>query len=332
MAVELPMLRLNSYEMQYTAEHIVDYYDAPPTDIIFMGTSLALNAFDPQVIETEIAQKTGARVHALNLGIAGGTVDVHYLVLKNIITDAKKPAIIVYGLTDTDIGRLPNDQVTGFRYAERLLRPDDFALYSGHTLPQKLAFATNLLCPFCRDHLLLRNAIEALTNPDYSAYAYMHPGSQHRERAANGFHAAEAGEHYPGDVAPFFYSFRDQRPVLHFDAPERAGIDRFINLAQARNIQVVLVNPPTTAAVLNDWGDPSLLARFQQAAQEIAADHGVPLLDLYEKGPTLVPDDGWWDPQHLNKGGAAIVSRVVADQVLVDLFQNRQNGAPAGGQ
>jgi lysophospholipase L1-like esterase len=92
------------------------------------------------------------------------------------------------------------------------------------------------------------------------------------------------------------------------------------------------VNPPTTAAVLNDWGDPSLLARFQQAAQEIAADHGVPLLDLYEKGPTLVPDDGWWDPQHLNKGGAAIVSRVVADQVLVDLFQNRQNGAPAGGQ
>jgi len=102
------MLYIVRYDQQHTSARIVEYLQAPSPDVMFMGTSRALSGFDPNVVEQEIQSLTGTKISAHNMALTGGTIEIHYLILKNIVRDDKKPKVIVYGLTDSEFYPIPS--------------------------------------------------------------------------------------------------------------------------------------------------------------------------------------------------------------------------------
>src|SRR5712692_10286463 len=80
-------LRLTTYDWQFTAARIANYYDASRSDVLFMGTSRTTLGFNPSIADEEIKRLTGESLGTLNLGLTGGAIDINYLILKNVISD-----------------------------------------------------------------------------------------------------------------------------------------------------------------------------------------------------------------------------------------------------
>jgi hypothetical protein len=314
------MLWVVRYDQQHTAARIVEYYAAPPPDIIFMGTSRALSGFDPTVVEQEIESQTGVHTYAHNMGLTGGTIEIHYLMLKNIIRDDKKPKVIVYGLTDSEFVPVPVSPVDYLPYTNVLLRPDDFWKFSGNTIESKIAFWVKQILPIYRDRRILMDALSIAFNPYDPAHKYFAPGPDHKDPSSNGFIPGSGDAR--ATASWLDENRREYAPILggfKFDYTRLDTLDKFIDLADSRGIKVVLVTMPVDAELRKLWDNDQRIDEFRAALQVVAGEHGVPLLDLY-RGWDGFPEDGLWDYHHLNEVGAGAVSKLVADTELVPLF------------
>ena len=327
---EPSVMRVAMYDFQFLPERIVDYEQAPHPDVIFMGSSIGLSGFDPGVAAQEIASRDHVRVHALNLSIAGDTMDLNYLVLKNIIRDSAKPRVIVYGLGEFEIEQGMQTLEANHPYAPLLMRPDDLALYGGDTVQDKVSFLLKTLCPIYRDHDLIRNALSIAFNPDDPAHRFYAPGPFHRDPPRDGFLALPANKHSPeSENTNIRLWYGNNLQTYTFGSLGLQRLQAFLGLARARHIQVVLVNMPTTRAVLSMWKDPGAIQKYVALVRTVARANHVPLLDLYQNGYRVIGDRGFWDLHHLNQAGADTLTRMVSKQYLVRLFGAHARGNSA---
>jgi hypothetical protein len=321
--LEPHFLRVVAYDRQFTAAHVFEYRTAPRPDILLMGMSRVAVGLDTDVIEEEIAQATGARVRVLNLGIAAGTIDLQYLVLKNVIRPDRQPSVIVYGISEGELNSLLSrpgrSAASRLPYYSLLLRPDDFRLYSGSTLDEKASFALKQLLPLYRDRELIRNALSIEFNPDDPAHASYAPGPGHWTPPPNGFRPIAHGS---GTAADIEHARREYASLRRFQfaGPQLDRLRDFIALAIARGIKVVLVNMPVTPLHRSFWGDPQLMQQYLSLVGEVAREFGVPLLDLYAAGDGEIPPEYYFDTHHLDEMGAAILSRLLSRRHLVQMF------------
>ena len=322
--LEPHFLRVVTYDRQFTAAHVFGYRAAPPPDIVLMGMSRVAVGLDPAILEEEVFLSTGTRVKALNLGIAGGTIDLQYLVLKNVIRPDAPPPVIVYGLSEGELNSLlarPGETVASrLPYYSLLLRPDDFHLYGGATLDKKVRFVLERLAPIYRDHELIRNALSIQFNPDNPSHRYYAPGPEHWTQAANGFRPLAHGVGTPADIEHARREYAAALPAFRFRGPQLDRLHDFLGLARARGIRVVLVNMPVTPLHRSFWGRPALMQEYLGLVREVAQQHRVPLLDLYADADASIPPDDFFDTHHLDERGAEILSRLVARRCLVSLF------------
>jgi hypothetical protein len=320
--LEPHFLNVVSFDMQYGIPKISDYYRSPRADVVFMGSSLALNGFDPVVAEREIEAATGARVRALNLGIAGSAIDLNYLILKNVIRDDKKPAVIVYGMADFELNS--KETLSQQPYTPILLRWDDYPKYAGVSFGQRADFVLKRLLPLYRDRTLTKRALNAEFNPDDPLHKWYAPGPHQRTRAPNGFFTRPAGtQAAPADLAGM--KVRNHKRLAHFDVA-RIRIETFasfFDLAKQRGIKVVLVNMPVTPAERSCWSREDDMERYLHAVGELASRGGIPLVDLYKSSGDYIPADGFLDLYHLNQTGATILTTLVARERMSGYFPDQ---------
>jgi hypothetical protein len=313
-------LRVATYDHQHTSARMVDYQQGARPDVVFMGTSRALSGFNPAVAEAEIERLTGRRVNTRNMALTGGVVEIQYLILKNIIRDDKKPAVIVYGLGELDITPQQRSPLEYLPYTNRLLRPDDYWRFSGETLDSKIDFWVDRAFPLYRDRQLIVNSLNIAFNPADPAHKFYAPGPDHRDPAPDGFIPGSGNTRAP--AAQLEQNRAEYTPILsnyQLDYQRLQLFHELITLAERRGIAVVLVNMPVDAPFRRLWESEERMDQYQAAVEVLANDHRVPLLDLY-RGTDGFPADGFWDWHHLNETGAEAVTRLVSEQYLAPIF------------
>jgi len=300
------------YDKQYNLTRLVDYYNAPRPEIMFMGSSRVLSGLNPVVAAQELEQAGLGKRAILNLAVTGSSIDLNYLILKNIIKDDKKPAMIVYGITETEFnsGRAMFDYDEYFALAERL---DDFGNYSGDNLTKKVSFVLKQLLPLYRDHDILRLAFNIQFNPgDAYHKSYLSGPQQWKPDPGGYFSYYPTGVYLPPDARI--------KPLLQNYQYQGYRLDRlhdFLKLAKARDIKVLLVNMPVLPATIAMWPGPAELATYYKFLQEQARQFELPYLDLYQ-GEKFLTEADFWDSSHLNEQGAEKLTRLVTRQLLLE--------------
>lgn len=336
--VNLLVARLETYflgvsmlDKQYTAARAI-YYTAtePRANIVYMGSSRASTGFRATQTAQEIAQQDGVFVRVANLGVTGSSVELSYLLLKNILTGEKQPDVIVYGLSEFELNsRLKN--ADGGYFAARLpaytnaLRPDDFSLYSGQTPEQKVSFLLKQASPLYRDHDLIRTALSIRFNPDNPLHQNYLLGSslttqilQEGSTPPSEVHASQADlEQVRKDYSEFLLQ------SYQFEGHQLDFLHDFLSLAKARGIKVILVNMPVSPLHLTFWNTPEERRRYVQMVQGIAQEFDVPLLDLYEQSEQYIPADGYLETHHLNLKGANALTHLVVQRYLADEYKQQ---------
>jgi hypothetical protein len=331
--LEPHFIRVATHDRQFTAVRVLEYRDAPRPDVLLMGMSRVAVGLDPDVLEEEIAQAAGSRVRVLNLGIAAGTIDLQYLVLKNVIPADRQPAVIVYGLSEGELNSLlggpSRSPASRLPYYALLLRPDDFRLYAGPALDDKVSFLLKQAVPLYRDRELVRDALSIQFNPDDPSHRFYAPGPEHWTPPPNGFRPIAHGTGTTADVEFARREYGSSLQQFAFSGPQADRLRDFIALAQARGIKVVLVNMPVTPLHRTFWGRPELVESYLRLVRGVAREFGVPLLDLYTAGDTSISPQYYFDTHHLDEVGAAILSRMLGREYLARMFAGSASLPPA---
>jgi hypothetical protein len=294
----------------FLAEVVDNYFSAPRADILFMGSSRVEFGLNPALFEQEYTLRTGQHIRALNLGMGGGNIDAEYLLLKNVVSDAKKPATIIYGLTEIELYALAPG--TRLAYMSTLLRPGDASLVAPPDL--RNAYTAdgwlNTLSPLYRDRDLIRNALSMRFDPLYSSRMN---GPTYWNPPSSGFPSLPEG--YIADAKTWQAEQANYEPKLYDWQTGGLGVaslHAFLDLAKARGIQVILVDMPVSPLQLSWWG-PGRLQVYLRDVSSLAESSGVPLIDLYADPSSMFPQDRFIDTNHLNKEGSTILTTFVAD-------------------
>jgi hypothetical protein len=326
-ASERPLLRLVRYQFAPTAAPIIVYEDAAPPDVLFMGSSRAAFGFDPAIAESEVEARTGARIRALNIAIVGGATDMNYLIVKNVLEDGKRPSLIVYGLAEFELMRVPGYKPCTFPYFALLLRWDDIAFCSNPDLNDRLSFLMEQLSPLYRDRELIRSALSIWLNPD-DVFSRLYTSGSGRVTLRNDGFATWPPNYVVTDQiqAATRAGILAYLKQFQFDPERAARLEDFLALAHQRGIDVLLVNMPVPPEFLELWDSAESLNRFEAAVERIAQSHATPLVDLYaNRAHGRVPAGDFIDLHHLSPAGAAIVTRLVADEYLTSRYQFAAN-------
>ena len=314
------LLDVVSADRQFGIARIADHALLPRADVVFMGSSLALNGLDPRVAEREIERATGARVRVLNLAIAGSAIDLNFLVLKNIIDDARKPRVIVYGLADFEMGGRETFSTQPF--SSSLFRLDDFRRYGGGTWRGKAGFLLDRFLPACKNAPLARAALGVCCDDLNPSHEGWQSGATQERRDAHGFFSRPAAYRAAAsDLGAMQH--RNKKRLANFSPSESRlrDLGAFLDNARGRGIEVVLVIMPVTDAELACWPDEKTRNDFLEAVRQTAASRrGVVVEDFYTNAVTAIPDESFVDLYHLNQAGASTLTRLVARKNLAPLF------------
>jgi hypothetical protein len=300
---------------QYTLARLGGLLEGPRLDVAFVGSSPVLNGFDPSFVERQVAEETGARIRAGNLAVTGIYADVVYLVLKNVIPQQKVPRVIVYGLREIELVAGVSNRGT-IPYVPTALRLDDFSRYARETATERLDFVLGGMVPLYRDQQLLRNALSIVFDPGDPFYRRYRKGGSAPEFQA--WNPIPPGWKAPDpNVSRAVYGRVLRWP--HFDSPLIERFAESLRVARARGSDVVVVNMPVSTVHRGYWTTPGDLRSYRQLVQRIAAEEGASLLDLYDP-EGLIPEEAFYDTNHLTKAGAEILMRELVRRELAKRF------------
>lgn len=320
-AFEPRLYRLAAFDRQYTVARVADYAEFPGTpDVVFMGDSRALSGFAPAVADAELSQALGRPVTTFNLSMTGARLNLAYLALKNMISDDRKPAVVVLGLSEFAFFPLPMDDRTlteRFPLASTILRWDD-AEFAEPGVAGRGRFVLRNLLPLYRDGPLLRRALSVAFNPADPAHKW-YSGPTRWEWSRDGSYIPGSGVRNPtvDDARNTFYNALQQFTV---STESIDTLERFLELAEERRIRVVVVNMPVSDVHKGWWRSPAAMAEYRERAREVTARHGTSYLDAYDSLERQIPQEYFWDPSHLNLDGATVLTRRVSRQHLAPLL------------
>lgn len=322
-ASESALLRIARYQFEPTAAPIIVYEDAPRPDVLFMGSSRAAFGLDPAVAESEVARMTGVSIRVLNIGIVGGATDMNYLILKNIIDDAKRPKLIVYGLSEFELMRVPGYQPCKFPYFALLLRWDDFGFCSQTGVDDRLSFILDEVAPMYRDRELIRGALSLSLNPD-DVFSQLYTSDRGRITLRDDGFATWPPNYRVDDRQQAATRAGILAYLRHFELdPDRvARMDEFLALARQRGIDVLLIDMPVPPEFLQLWDDTDSMNRFTSEVRAVAQARAITLVDFYANlADGQVPPRAFIDLHHLSPDGAAAVTRLIVNDYVAKRFQ-----------
>jgi hypothetical protein len=303
------LLRLTDYREQGGAAQLAVYYDSPRSNVLLMGSSRARCGLDAGVMHDRLSKIAGREVSVLQLSTAGGPVPLYYLFFKNIVSDQKKPDVIVYGLAEAELNSSNYQTSVYARNAGFLMHFDDVSKFSSGSPNNRALFLFRQVFPLYRDRDLVRGALSTRFNPYDPSHRRYLQGKPPRDPCFSGGIAPDESR----STYPLMDKFQLQGPSLD-------RLRDFLALAAARDVKVVLVNMPVMPSHLKFWASDMQRKRYRDTVRAVAEEYGVSLLDVYENEEGEIPRNGFFDSDHLNPKGAAVLSRLIANRYLAPLY------------
>lgn len=254
-------------------------------DVLVIGSSRALQGFDPQALQLGLAIDGLPGISAYNFSINGATAQVLSFVLRQLLTPDQLPKMVVWPVGSRALNSGRFDRT----FAEILQSPGYAAVKSNR-----------------RPSL---SANEAGNRSDVPANAVTVPVSP---IDANGFWAIDTRfdpNRYYRQFPRVLGRYDDAYRSFNLTGVQTVSFEAIASFLRSRNIPLVVVNLPLSS----DYLDATRLQyerQFQQFLQRQARTQGFTLVDMLEqwRGQNAF----FADPSHLNRYGAAAVAHQLA--------------------
>ena len=296
----LPAPSIGSSHEQFEVQlYLLEKYAAAdPIDCFFLGSSMVWRGIDPARFADAYAAQTGESLRCFVLGVNALTAS-GAAILAGYVVNTYHPRLLIYGVSPRDFNRA----VTVQGFAARQFNTLDWLRYrrgtfnvTGWLFDHSAAFGYAYfyrawMLPDFPEQVQSRRERENSTHADgYSPYweTLTWPVSGHEKQRMN-------------------LIYRQYTPVLdELDAVRQI-------VALRGQTQVILVEVPQHEDVITKLIGSEAYALFNSQIDEITT----PARVLY--WPTtllgLIPDEGWYNLNHLNDTGAQIFSRWLGEQV-----------------
>ena len=132
-----------------------------------LGSSRVQAGLSPSLLMNRAEAALGRRPRVLNLGLAGGTPQSNYWLLKNIIRADQPPALIIYGASEYELN--PNGPLGPDTNAAELARLADYRQAFPDPLGNvdgQLGFLLGRVWQLARYHGALHDTLADFVTPD----------------------------------------------------------------------------------------------------------------------------------------------------------------------
>jgi hypothetical protein len=251
-----------------------------PVDIAFLGSSHTINAIDDHQVETILEEK---KLRVLNLGYCRLGRNMDYALLKELLL-SKKPKLVVLEITETE-NRYSHPIFPYIATQKDVLLP---ALFFNRDVVKDaytaMAFKTELI----QEQLFQNNPSPAI---DLHAYGFAgHADTASKELLTKFFKERHLPEKKQSSLEHAFYM-----------AFPKAYLKKTVQLCKENKIRICFLYLPAFGT-----------SRSIPSEMELYKTYGTVLIP-----PSTIFDNtsNWFDENHLNKNGTAILSQWLGEQL-----------------
>ena len=300
-----------------------------------------------QHMEDLLVRDLGRKVLTSSLSVPGMNASDASVVFSELVKDDKVPDVIVYGIAPRDFmdnGLEDPASTSLYQLMEKFGQLQDVGNVSRLTREERAKYAANCLLrkivPLYDKQTELSIAFrrgakkelaKALPAPavcnlpaldkvsksllhlspeDTDAYCHVTPFDQSRPNTADFKNC-------------YLVSYNPFRPSIY--KPQMKFLDRFLKIAKARNIQVVLVNMPLRKDSF-ELMPPNFHNLYMQDAQKLATVNGAHFIDLQNSG---FADADYDDQVHLTGQGASKLVELLTPKLVPYVSRAIANNAHA---
>jgi hypothetical protein len=295
-----PSIGSDHDQLEIQVYRLHQFAAAGPVDCIFLGSSMVRRGIDPAIFADTYRGQTGESLRCFSLGVNGLTAS-GAAVLAHYVVDRYHPRLLVYGVSPRDF----NEAVAVQAFTAHKLTDLDWTQY------QRGSFN---FPGWLFDH-------SAAFGYAYLYRNWMQPDFPER---VNSRYQEEASTRADG-YSPFFETLewppsdREKRRIgllyrQYTAVPEELdGIRQIVALHRPPQTQIVLVEIPLYEEVITQLIRKKAYEHFNQQVESYTTPAGV------RYWPTtllrLIPDEGWYNLNHMNDTGAKIFSRWLGEQI-----------------
>jgi hypothetical protein len=275
-------------------------------DVVFMGDSRMGNGLNPQLVEQELAGH-GVAATVVNIWLAGaGPVDFREIV-RNVLA-SHRPRLVICNINENALSVLASDD--GTPEWERTLR-DRYVDWLPDT--SSMTWRSRQFSGALQWGALVKRAAY---NAFYDVLRVTFQGRPWPYGSLGG----QRGylPRYGRQRAERLTAQADVDGRRYADAQVSAWAERqfreFLAAAQAAQLRLVVVALPVHPLLVARF-PPDRYDSFVGFLARVTREYDVPFVNDY--ACNCVPEDGFFDPHHLNDVGATLVSRRVAQSMVL---------------
>ncbi len=323
-------------EMHLSLEHAIEQLNKcnPRPTTVLLGSSLMMvpvwscdnshfRDSDPPTmhhqslwLEQLLKDKGLSGEKVVSLALAGEMVSDAYIITDKLLKDSKKPDAIVFGVAPRDLmdNTLSAEALTPV--FQRLVGIDDLGSIAGlsfSTMQERADFVLGRILSL----YALRGRLQTV------------PVAQYKRMLVKVIGEGQEAEPTPQKtLAQGFMMHKDRSWVWQKSKDEykerykcfsqtqfekqRMYLDALLELAQKRDIKVILVNMPVSS---DNFGllPKGLYDSYLETIRKAAATHHATLVDLYQEGKYA--DEHFYDTVHLNPVGGERFMQQMSDEI-----------------
>ncbi len=327
-----------------------------PPDVLIIGSSRALRGVDPDALTQALLKQGYPKLKVFNFGVNGATAQVVEFILRQILPSQQLPQLVIVadGVRALNSGRVDRtyDTIAQSQGYQQLAQ-GNFKIPTQQLNSPGRDFQDGLRA--LRNFSQNRQNLEQLQEGFNQKLVSISAAYPHRDHLKQGLQAMvnykpfldtdqtlpdvpEATENGTPEIPELKYNgflplsvrfdpqtyYQDHSKVSGFydsdyqafelDGMQTTALKNLLQYVQSHQVGVVFVNMPLT----QDYLDPVRTAyeeKFRQHMQQISAESELIFIDLALEW--LNTSEYFSDPSHLNRYGAAAVSRQLAQESII---------------
>jgi hypothetical protein len=287
-------------------------------DIVFLGSSRGQTGILPSVIEEEVFRETGTTTRVFNLSQAGGGIRSEHLVLRDVLKDEKRPSILI--LEVHSLGFSSNSPLINniyFKYFATqadILRSYDTSVSVCGIGPRAQGFirdASNLLWMVAKNPWQ-PDARAQLARIESHKGAIPFPVEKDPNRMTP--EERELAQQIKETNLRHVQWLAKEVPYEIEGVADRAFRD-IISVCRGRGIHLIILCLPVRLDVMTK-PEYREYQKFLPYITNVCGEEHIRFFNLQEENIALTPED-FWDRTHVNKVGAAVLSRYIAREIIL---------------
>lgn len=267
-----------------------------PIECLFVGNSMVWLDLNPEAFSRAYKAETGEDITCFNFGV--GTMPASGAgKIAQILVEDYQPQLLIFGTSARDYA-IPE----GAEDASVILDTPWVKYRTGKRSIQGWLFVNSYLYRYKEQLARLLKFDRSALTPDYGINSHAQHGFDPKTDIAKEINIAASKK----DARKWLYDYQ-----IH---PENiTGLEQVVNQSKF-DVQVFIVELPVLPAYYEGFQNGKKdYERFLEMVENILASSEISLWHTTDLN--LIPEDGWWNYNHLNLKGANILSEWLGHQV-----------------